>query len=224
MGCSASAAEPVYPTSWRSWPIGLADADSPVVAVDLPSGVESDTGAVPAASIGATRTVTFGVFKACHLLEPARSRSGLVELVDIGLPLDDATPALAAWEEADVVAGWPVPGATADKYARGVVGIDTGSDHYPGAAILSTFGAVFGGAGHGPLPRPCRRRSRCCSTSCRTSSTPRGGCSPGCSVRGGATAPAGPDGWRTRSPPGCPSCSTRTHCGTCRTASPNRCS
>ena len=120
---------------------------SPVVAVDLPSGVESDTGAVPAGSIGATRTVTFGVFKACHLLEPARSRSGLVELVDIGLPLDDATPVLAAWEEADVVAGWPVPGATADKYARGVVAIDTGSDRYPGAAILSTFGAVFGGAG-----------------------------------------------------------------------------
>ena len=42
---------------------------------------------------------------------------------------------------------WPYPDERSDKYARGVVGVDTGSDQYPGAAVMSTFGAVYGGAG-----------------------------------------------------------------------------
>lgn len=125
-----------------------------VLAVDLPSGVETDTGAVPAASFAATRTVTFGTLKPCHLLEPARSRCGTVELVDIGLDPTGATPAVRAWDAADIAAAWPVPGPTADKYSRGVVGVATGSEHYPGAAVMSVFGAVYGGAGmvrfHGP--------------------------------------------------------------------------
>ena len=125
----------------------LRAAATVVIAVDLPSGVETDTGAVPGAAISATRTVTFGTRKACHLLEPARSACGDVEIIDIGLSVEDAAAALASWEPGDVAAAWPVPGPTADKYARGVVGVDTGSDDYPGAAVLSTYGAVYGGAG-----------------------------------------------------------------------------
>src|SRR5215217_6962162 len=49
-------------------------------------------------------------------------------------------------EEAEL-AGWPFPDARSDKYSRGVVGIDAGSDQYPGAGVLSTYGAVYGGAG-----------------------------------------------------------------------------
>jgi hydroxyethylthiazole kinase-like uncharacterized protein yjeF len=119
----------------------------PVVAVDLPSGVLADSGQAPSGSVRATRTVTFGTYKPCHLVEPAASRSGLIELVDIGLDLTGTAPALAAWEPDDVAARWPVPGPASDKYARGVVGIDTGSDAYPGAGVLSTIGAVYGGAG-----------------------------------------------------------------------------
>ena len=119
----------------------------PVLAVDLPSGVEADTGAVPDAAFTAHTTVSFGTYKAAHLLEPARSRSGSIELVDIGLDTDRAIPALRAWEAADVAAAWPVPGPTDDKYSRGVVGVATGSERYPGAAVLSVFGAVHGGAG-----------------------------------------------------------------------------
>jgi len=49
---------------------------------------------------------------------------------------------------ADVLAGsWPIPKASDDKYSRGVVGIDTGSARYPGAALLSTLGALRSGAG-----------------------------------------------------------------------------
>lgn len=46
-----------------------------------------------------------------------------------------------------MAAAWPFPDATSDKYSRGVVGLDTGSASYPGAAVLSTLGAVHAGAG-----------------------------------------------------------------------------
>ncbi|HEU5485819.1 MAG TPA: bifunctional ADP-dependent NAD(P)H-hydrate dehydratase/NAD(P)H-hydrate epimerase [Microlunatus sp.] len=126
---------------------GAATRDIAILAVDLPSGVESDTGQAPVGAVQATRTVTFGTRKPCHLIEPAASRAGVVDVVDIGLDTTHTVPALASWEAADVAAAWPVPGPVSDKYARGVVGIDTGSDSYPGAGVLSTYGAVFGGAG-----------------------------------------------------------------------------
>jgi ADP-dependent NAD(P)H-hydrate dehydratase / NAD(P)H-hydrate epimerase len=122
--------------------------DIPVVAVDLPSGVGADTGAVPGASIRAARTVTFGELKPCHLLEPARSRCGQVEVVDIGLgPVHDREPLLLGMDEEQLAMSWPYPQVRNDKYARGVVGIDAGSENYPGAGVMATYGAVYGGAG-----------------------------------------------------------------------------
>ncbi len=121
--------------------------DVPVIACDLPSGVGADTGAAPGTAVRARRTVTFGVLKACHLLEPARSLCGEIELVDIGLDPVAVEPLLQGLDEAGLAARWPYPAGSTDKYARGVVGIDTGSEQYPGAAVMSTYGAVFGGAG-----------------------------------------------------------------------------
>lgn len=119
----------------------------PVLAVDLPSGVDTDTGAVPGVAITATRTVTFGAYKPCHLVEPARSRCGELELVEIGLPIGGELPDLAGLTYDDLARSWPYPSRDGDKYARGVVGIDTGSEQYPGAAVMSTYGAVYAGAG-----------------------------------------------------------------------------
>ena len=120
-------------------------ADATVVAVDLPSGVDPDTGADPD-SFRADITVTFGALKFCHLLQPARVRCGRIELVDIGLPEPEAdTVALDKFTKLWI--GWPYPTVTSDKYSRGVVGIDTGSDQYPGAGLMSTYGAVYSGAG-----------------------------------------------------------------------------
>ena len=116
----------------------------PVLAVDLPSGVEADSGAVPGVAVRASRTVTFGTYKPCHLVEPARRLCGEVELVDIGLP-EGPEPLLDAMTEDRLY--WPGPPSSGDKYARGVVGVDTGSDQYPGAGLLSTLGTVYGGAG-----------------------------------------------------------------------------
>ena len=128
-----------------SW---LVEQRIPVVAVDLPSGVAADTGAVPGVAIRATHTVTFGQPKACHLLEPALSHCGRIAVVDIGLPDDPAVqPMLTGLDMAGLARAWPYPDATSDKYARGVVGVDTGSDQYPGAAVMSVIGAVYAGAG-----------------------------------------------------------------------------
>ncbi len=127
------------------------EAGWPVVAVDLPSGVDADSGAAPGPGFRAGRTVTFGVHKPCHLLQPARGRCGTVDLVDIGLGLSQADAGGAGWlhglEEDDLARAWPYPTAASDKYARGVVGVDAGSEEYPGAGVLSTFGAVHAGAG-----------------------------------------------------------------------------
>ena len=122
----------------------------PVVSVDLPSGVASDTGVVPGAAFRTSRTVTFGELKPCHVLEPARQRCGEIELVDIGLdPVPPGSSDLWLWqyELDDLARAWPYPDASSDKYSRGVVGIDTGSETYPGAAIMTVYGAVHAGAG-----------------------------------------------------------------------------
>jgi hydroxyethylthiazole kinase-like uncharacterized protein yjeF len=121
----------------------------PTVAVDLPSGVDADTGGVPGASVWANRTVTFGELKPCHLIEPALSRCGEIEVIDIGLGATRVRPG-GLWLRQmndEELTGWPFPDARSDKYSRGVVGIDAGSDQYPGAGVLSTYGAVYGGAG-----------------------------------------------------------------------------
>ena len=128
----------------------LAELAIPTIAVDLPSGVAADTGSVPGDAFRATQTVTFGGRKPCHLLEPARQRCGEVEVVDIGLaevPPGAVDRWLWQYEVSDLAARWPYPDARSDKYSRGVVGIDTGSDRYPGAAIMTVEGAVHAGAG-----------------------------------------------------------------------------
>jgi hydroxyethylthiazole kinase-like uncharacterized protein yjeF len=117
-----------------------------VVAVDLPSGVDADTGEVHGAAVQADLTVTFGTHKPGLLIDPAREYAGSVRLVDIGLELP-AEPELEALQHEDVARLLPVPRAESDKYRRGVVGIAAGSARYPGAAVLAVSGALRGGAG-----------------------------------------------------------------------------
>lgn len=117
-----------------------------VVAVDLPSGVDADTGEVHGAAVQADLTVTFGTHKPGLLIDPAREYTGPVRLVDLGLELP-VEPELEALQHVDVARLLPVPRAESDKYRRGVVGIAAGSARYPGAAVLAVSGALRGGAG-----------------------------------------------------------------------------
>ncbi|HYN95373.1 MAG TPA: NAD(P)H-hydrate dehydratase [Pilimelia sp.] len=119
-----------------------------VVAVDVPSGVAVDTGDVPGDAVQADVTVTFGCLKPALVVGPAAPLAGHVDMVDIGLgPWLRADPAVRVPGRAEVAAWWPRPGAAAEKYNRGVVGVATGSAAYPGAAVLSTGGALAGPTG-----------------------------------------------------------------------------
>lgn len=117
-------------------------AGIPIVAVDLPSGVEADTGEVTGPHVEAALTVTFGTHKIAHLADPAARACGVVELVDIGLELPPAP--VESLQAADVARLLPRPTPDAQKYSRGVVGVRAGSVRYPGAALLSVSGAACG--------------------------------------------------------------------------------
>ena len=116
-----------------------------VVAVDLPSGVDADTGAVEGEAVRADVTVTFGTLKPGLLVGAGAEHAGDVRLVEIGLDLPE--PRLRVLDPVDVARLVPRPGPRDDKYTRGVVGVAAGSSKYPGAGVLSTGAAVHGGAG-----------------------------------------------------------------------------
>ncbi|PZF83465.1 bifunctional ADP-dependent NAD(P)H-hydrate dehydratase/NAD(P)H-hydrate epimerase [Jiangella anatolica] len=118
-----------------------------VVAVDLPSGVDPDTGETPGPHVVADHTVTFGTGKAALAIDPAAAAAGVVHHVDIGLAPYLPEPALTVLDDADVAALLPDPGRESDKYSRGVVGVLAGSAQFPGAAVLAVGGALHGGAG-----------------------------------------------------------------------------
>ncbi|MDX2559905.1 NAD(P)H-hydrate dehydratase [Streptomyces sp. TX20-6-3] len=123
-------------------------SDAVVVAVDLPSGVDADTGEVAGEALRADVTVTFGAYKPGLLVDPARSYAGALRLVDIGLGGElPGVADLEALQHQDVARLLPVPGAESDKYRRGVLGVVAGSARYPGAAVLAVEGALRGGAG-----------------------------------------------------------------------------
>ena len=118
-----------------------------VVAVDLPSGMGADAGAVDGPAVRADVTVTFGTWKPGLLVDPGAAHAGVVELVDIGLGPHLDAPNVVSAQAADVAAMLPSPTADSDKYRRGVIGVVSGSEQFTGAAVLSVGGAVRGGAG-----------------------------------------------------------------------------
>src|SRR5215475_3916290 len=121
-----------------------------MVAVDLPSGVEADTGVVTDVrrAVHADITVTFGCLKPAHVVGVASRLAGLVDLVDIGLrPFLSGTPAVRVPTAEEIASWWPLPNPDSDKYTRGVVGLATGSADTTGAAILGVSGASAGPTG-----------------------------------------------------------------------------
>src|SRR5215469_13623163 len=125
-----------------------ADGGRPaVVAVDLPSGIDADTGEVAGAAVRADVTVTFGTWKPGLLIDPGAGYAGLTEFIDIGLGPYLPPASVTAYSAADVARLLPRPARESDKYRRGVLGIVAGSERFPGAAVLAVGGALRGGAG-----------------------------------------------------------------------------
>ncbi len=118
---------------------------TPVLAVDLPSGVDGLTGATPGPVLRAVRTVTFAALKPGLLLGAGAASAGEVEVADIGLPVGAASAHLVT--DADVE-GW-LPARTRDAHKwQAAVWLVAGSPGMAGAAALATRGAQRAGAGY----------------------------------------------------------------------------
>lgn len=119
-----------------------------VVALDLPTGVDADTGAADPHALPATITITFGFPKRGLLLGPGARLAGTVVTADIGLPAGAAED-VRLWRvgEDDVRARIPLRPRDAHKYSAGAVLIVAGSRRFTGAPRLAALGAGRAGAG-----------------------------------------------------------------------------
>jgi hydroxyethylthiazole kinase-like uncharacterized protein yjeF len=128
----------------------FARAGGHVLAVDVPSGIDGETGQIRGAAVEATASVTFFRLKPGHLLLPGRTLAGEIRLADIGIPEAALGPiAPKAFVNAPAVwrAALPQAGATSHKYERGAVLVLSGSGHHTGAARLAARAALRAGAG-----------------------------------------------------------------------------
>ena len=130
----------------------IGDAAAPVLAVDVPSGVDADTGTVPGAVVTARATVTFTGYKPGLLFAPGVGHAGLVDVADIGIP-DPATE-ISVLEARDVAVWLPRRARAAHKRNAGTVLVVAGSRAMPGAAALVTGACVQAGAGLTTLCAP----------------------------------------------------------------------
>jgi len=132
-------------------------AGRPVLAVDLPSGVDGDTGAVRGVAVRANRTVTFQRRRPGHLLLPGRAFCGSVEVADIGIA-DEVVAAVGAKTFANEPLLWrrlfPEPAEAGHKYNRGHAVVVSGGLSHTGAARLAAQAALRVGAGLVTLASP----------------------------------------------------------------------
>ncbi|WP_265448048.1 NAD(P)H-hydrate epimerase [Flexivirga meconopsidis] len=135
---------PGLPEHLRGLPELIGD-EAFVVSVDLPSGCDPE-GLVRSQSVFADETVTFSLLKPVHLMPVTEPAVGLLTVVDIGVPSPNDA-AVQRISYSDVAGLWPVPTPDDDKYARGVLGVVAGGEHYTGAAVLSVTAAVTAGVG-----------------------------------------------------------------------------
>jgi hydroxyethylthiazole kinase-like uncharacterized protein yjeF len=123
---------------------------APIIAVDLPSGINGTSGAVMGAAVQAAETVTFFRRKPGHVLLPGRLHCGLVTVADIGIR-DDVLKIIRPTISANAPALWaghfPIPLPGGHKYQRGHAVVVSGDLTHTGAARLAGRGALRAGAG-----------------------------------------------------------------------------
>jgi ADP-dependent NAD(P)H-hydrate dehydratase / NAD(P)H-hydrate epimerase len=141
-----------YGTGFRgSYDAPAVDAATPVLAVDIPSGVDGDTGAASGRAVRASATVTFAALKPGLLQGEGCGLAGPVRVADIGV--DTGSPTIALIEDADVAGLLPARDRYAHKW-QSAVAVVAGSPGMEGAAALSAQGASHAGAGMVRLMHP----------------------------------------------------------------------
>jgi len=130
---------------------------APVVAVDLPSGINGSSGTVMGVAVQAARTVTFFRKKPAHVLLPGRLYCGIVSVADIGIP-ETMLALIAPRTFENLPALWrpqfPVPREEGHKYDRGHAVVVSGPVWSTGAARLAARGALRAGAGLATIASP----------------------------------------------------------------------
>jgi ADP-dependent NAD(P)H-hydrate dehydratase / NAD(P)H-hydrate epimerase len=132
-------------------------AGAPVLSVDVPSGLDGETGLVRGAAVEASASVTFFRFKPGHLLMPGRGLCGRLVLAEIGsAPGVLARIAPRAFLNAPMIwrAALPSPSSMSHKYSRGAALVLSGQAHRTGAARLAARAALRVGAGLVTLASP----------------------------------------------------------------------
>jgi ADP-dependent NAD(P)H-hydrate dehydratase / NAD(P)H-hydrate epimerase len=132
---------------WAEAIQAIGECESPVLAIDIPSGVDGDTGAVEGAAVRADLTVTFGAAKTGDVLMPGAELAGDLRVVDIGFPEDLLHADAFLTEPSDVAAVIPARQADSHKRASGVLLVVAGSRAMSGAAALIAESAMRVGAG-----------------------------------------------------------------------------
>jgi len=122
-----------------------------VLAIDIPSGVDADTGAASGSAARADATVTFAAIKPGLLQGDGPAHSGLVQVIDIGIAV--GSPQAALLEDADIAALLPPRHRNGHKW-KAAVGIAAGSVGMEGAAVLCSLGALRAGSGMVRLGSP----------------------------------------------------------------------
>ncbi len=129
-------------------------SEAPVIAVDIPSGVDASTGVVDGPAVRATATVTFHRAKLGHFIEPGRSSSGELRTVDIGIPAEAPAPGGAGTIAESVLDLLPSRGVSSNKFSSGNVLIVGGSRGLTGAVYLASQAAIRVGAGYAAAAVP----------------------------------------------------------------------
>jgi len=124
-------------------------AKTPVIAVDLPSGLSGRTGEPTGACFNAAHTVTFAALKPGHLLMPGRALCGQMHLCDIGIPARLIASGDPVWRNHPGLYTSQVPASDASqhKYSRGHLVVFSGSLISSGASRLSATAGLKSGAG-----------------------------------------------------------------------------
>ena len=128
----------------------VAACPAPCVAIDVPSGVNGDSGRTQGYVASATLTVTFFRAKPGHFLLPGRALRGELVVADIGIPdrvLLTITPGVMLNGPDLWLESFPLPGTSTHKYMRGHVIVDSGGVSATGAARLAAMAALRVGAG-----------------------------------------------------------------------------
>jgi hydroxyethylthiazole kinase-like uncharacterized protein yjeF len=128
----------------------IAESDALVLSVDVPSGVDADTGAAPGAAVAADVTVTFPALKRGLLVGRGARMAGDIVVADIGIQRDDLAfdAVLETWSWDEYRDLLPLPSFDADKRSRGRLLVVGGAPGMTGAACLAVSGALRMGAGY----------------------------------------------------------------------------